>query len=149
MAAVTLFIRKIPASSSTRELQLFIQDNLPWFWRFRLRGKVRIVATDILTIIDKTTKEAEFHGLDTLEPDSVAEKMIARLNLRHFKGRRVAVRRYQVRDPNNDRRRNQDEATSLKFRDQRLRDRRRTQLEIMDEKTVKVRGLHNFSRRMF
>lgn len=149
MATVTLFIRRIPASSSTRELQLFIQDNLPWFWRFRLRGKVRIIATDILTIIDKHTKEAEFHGLVTLEPDSIAEKIIARLNLRHFKGRRVAVRRYHVRDPNNDRRKNQDEATSLKFRDQRLRDRRRTQLEIMDEKTVKIRGLHNFSRRMF
>ncbi|MGZ8217680.1 hypothetical protein [Methylomagnum sp.] len=149
MTTVTLFIRKIPASSSTRELQMFIHDNLPWFWRFRLRGKIRIVATDILTIIDKTTKEAEFHGLVTLEPDNIAEKMINRLNLRHFKGRRVAVRLYQVRDPNNDRRKNEDAATILKYRDQRLRDRRRAQLEVMDEKTVRTRGLNNFSRRMF
>jgi hypothetical protein len=129
-------------------LQLFVQESFPWFWRFRLRGKVRVVATDILTIIDKATKEAEFHGLVTLEPDSIAEKMINRLNLRHFKGRRVAVRRYHVRDPHNDRRKRQDEATTLKFKDQRFRDRRRVQLEIMDEKTVRTRGLHNFSRRM-
>lgn len=131
---VTLFVRRIPTHSSKKDLREFVERSIPWFWRMRIGKGVHVVKTNVLTITDAYTRSMECHGLITIEPDAIADKLIARLNLKHFNGKRVLVRRYYIRDPKNDRRR--DNRTRNLEGNHRLRDRRRDRIEIIDEDSL-------------
>jgi hypothetical protein len=143
MPSVTLFIRKIPAGANSGELQEFVEAHFPWLWRIGLGKKARVIKTQILTMVDKSTKEIEYHGLAVVEPASAADELIARMNLKYFKGRRVNVRRYYVRSSRNERRKFQDEEETQTPKYVRLRDRRRENLEIMDDVSLEVMRLFN------
>jgi hypothetical protein len=149
MASVKLFIRKIPANTTLAELRDFIDSGVSWMERFRWGQRYRIIEAKILTIIDRSTREIEFHGLVTIEPDSLADQIIKRLHIKRFKGRRVAVRRYYKRSPLNDRRRDQDEPfASLQSSDKRCRDRRRQhQMEMIDDSIIKTTSMDTFYRK--
>ncbi len=92
---------------------------------------------------------SELHGLVTMEPEILADTVIKRLHLRHFKGRRVAVRRYYIRSLLNDRRRNQEYNTAPESHNRRFRDRRREDLEFFDNTRIRIISFDNLSRKMF
>ncbi len=145
MASFTLFIKNIPTDTNPKELKEFTESAFDWqSGLLRWLRKHQVVGVKVLTLMDGDTKLTECHGLVTVEPNVAAEKIIRRLNLKPFRGHRVAVRRYYKRSLH-DRRRNQRETLELQFQDQRKGDRRRKKLEDV---TLRLSGVEAFSRRL-
>jgi hypothetical protein len=146
MASVTLFVRNIPGDTTAKQLREFIEGGLAWQSQLLswLR-KHKIVGVRILALTDPSTQETEYHGLATIEPGDAADRIIKRLNLKQFRGKRVAVRRYYKRTQVSDRRRGESADAELLFRDRRKGDRRRRNLE---DATVRMAGVDAFSRRL-
>lgn len=99
MKNITLFVRDIPKGATADDLIDFIEGGIPQ--RMRLGSNYTINQPKILIVTNQVTMETHFHGLVTIGPEAFAERMIERLNLQPFMGRRVVVRRYhERRSPN-------------------------------------------------
>lgn len=124
MAAVTLFVRKIPKNTSAQELVDFINSGVSWLARLRSGFKYKIIRVKILTTVYGKTMEPDFHGLVTITPDTIVDSIIRRLRFKHLRGQRVMVRIYHERSAKNDRRNLQNAAAEENFRNLRVKDRR-------------------------
>ena len=93
--------------------------------------KARIVNAKIVTLLNTDTKTMEYHGLVTIEPDNVAQKVIRRLNRKPFKGARINIHEYRNRSWHNDPRIRM--STTVKPLNLRKRDRRRRNVEVIDD----------------
>lgn len=132
-----VFFRNIPQETRRSDLINVIEPVLKRIW-FRRNGvivKVRIIHQQ-----NDGSNHSEFHGLVTIEPDAVAEKVIKRLNRKMFLGRHIAVREYHHRVWHNDPRikHNSDAPEILNRREG---DRRRKNLKVIND----IEIANNFS----
>ncbi|OQK15237.1 hypothetical protein AU255_18945 [Methyloprofundus sedimenti] len=132
-----VFFRNIPAESRRSDLINVIEPVLKRVW-FRRNGI--IVKVKIIHQQEHGSNHSVFHGLVTIEPDAVAEKVIKRLNRKMFLGRHIAVREYHHRVWHNDPRvkHNSHDPEILNRREG---DRRRKNLIVVND----IEATHNFS----
>ena len=120
-----VFLRRIPANTSTHEITSFIQ---PAIKGGLLARSGRIDNIKIVRIKDAERNTLEYHGLVRIEPDAAAARAIKTLNRKAINGKNIAVREYHTRNWHNDPRlKNQG---NLKFADRRKGERRRRKLEL-------------------
>ena len=111
---------------------------------FSAFNKGRIVNVKIVRFLDSNTKALEYHGLVRIEPDKLAQKVIKRLNRKPFKGVRINVREYRIRSWHNDRRTKM--SNTSKSATLRKRDRRRRNIEVVDDVTQQFSSMSAFHR---
>ena len=152
-----IFLRQIPAHTRIHEITDFIEPALKksFFNLFGEKGHIEDIK--IITLKDNDLNTIEHHGLVTIVPDSAAELVIKRLNRKPFKGRRIAVREYITRTWQNDRRAEnqgiQRDASNRREQDRRTGarreiDRRRRNMEVVEDITDKFKGFKNISRKL-
>lgn len=140
-----VFLRRIPGKTKTSDIIAFIEPALKrgWFAKKGVIDKVKV-----LQLKDTGTKISEYHGLVTITPDAVAERVIKRLNRKLFLGKRIAVREFQRRDWHNDPRMNQ-EYMPLSNTNRRDGDRRRSYMEAVADLSNNFSSNKNFHRQQF
>lgn len=146
MKSFTLFVRRIPPNTTPGDLKNFADGGVSWLWRLRLGTRYKIAGARILAIRDLRTMEIELHGLVAIEPETLLDHIVNRLDKKHLNGRRVLVRRYHVRSPKNDRRRGQADDVAQAPSDRRVTDRRRQDLEFLDGSGIRAAS-RSFNRR--
>ena len=107
-------------------------------------NKGRIVNIKIVALLDGDTNTMEYHGLVRIEPENVALKVIKRLDRKPFKGVRINVRKYCTRSWHNDSRAGLSRVNKTENR--RMRDRRRRNVEVIDDHTNSFSSLSSFHR---
>lgn len=149
-----VFFRNIPSNTSLRELKGFISPVIKG-GLFTAKGEMKKV--EILVMRDKILNSIEHHAVATIEPDTVALRVIKKLHGKPLKGKHIAVRQYFIRSARNDNRVMSND-TDLDFNDRRtlatrrrdlevIEDRRRD-LEIIEDIGPKFTGLDAFHRRL-
>lgn len=94
-----VFLRRIPAKTSKKEILEFITAAVKGGFLSK-RGSVTNIS-----FIERQNPQyniMDHHAVVTIEPDSVAERVIEKMNRKSFKGKFIEVRRYYNRDPAND-----------------------------------------------
>ena len=125
-----LFIRMIPRSVTSGELDRFVRKGMGSFWtRFLVRQEIA-VRPKVIRITNRKTHSVEYHGIVDIEPATSAQAAIRRLNRTRLKGKRVEVRHFFRRSPLRDRRVGHLSVEHDSSTDIRSRDRRRNQLVI-------------------
>lgn len=124
-----IFLRDIPVNTRLRDLYEFVSPVLNRFLFFR-SGHVKKVS--ILSLKDNLTKSKEIHGLIHLDSDESGQRAIKHLQNKLLKKRTVQVREYFQRDWHNDRRQNHGQI-SQEIINQRIQDRRRSSLEVIED----------------
>lgn len=152
-----VFLRQIPAHTRIHDITDFIEPALKK-GVFNLFGKQGYVEDiKIVTLKDSDLKTTEHHALVTILPDSAAELAIKRLNRKPFKGKRIAVREYVNRSWQNDKRAENRglpaDASNSREKDRRVgarreMDRRRRNLEVVEDITDKFKGFKNITRKL-
>ena len=99
-----IFLRNIPATTRINEISEFIEPVVKrsLFKLFRESGFIDNIK--ILALKDNNLNLIEYHGLVTIYPHSVGERVIKLLNRQIFKGKHITVREYVKRSWHNDRR---------------------------------------------
>jgi len=140
-----LFIRRIPADLSRRELEALVREALKpkLWWPFGPRGAM--TRCEVLAIYDKDRGERERHGLVSIVPQRAAQLVLKRLDRSKMKGKVVEVRPYVKRMYQRDRRIRGYDGRSMED-EARRDDRRRPNLVEAIESSPKVEGLHGFNR---
>jgi hypothetical protein len=90
---------------------------------FKLKGEV--ISVNLLELKKPQSHVPECHAVAHIKPDAVALRVIKKLHGQMFRGRRVALREYVVRDWRNDRRVAQAKPEGLPIERRRLATRRR------------------------
>jgi hypothetical protein len=121
-----LFLRKISATTHYDDIASLIEPVLKGGLLSRRKGQIRNV--QMLIIKDNARSTLEYHGLVTVEPDEIAEKVIEKLSKRLFQGRVIEVRPYIYRSWKNDPRTNKQPPNFVLICE-RKGDRRRRNLE--------------------
>ena len=93
--------------------------------------KGRIVNAKVVALLNTDTNTMEYHGLVSIEPDNVAQRVIRRLNRKPFRGARINIHEYRNRTWHNDPRIGMIPA--VKSLNLRRRDRRRRNVEVVDD----------------
>ena len=96
-----VFLRNIPDDTSRLDIVGFINPALEGGF-FKAKGE--ILSIGVLMAKDKALNLAEYHAIVNIKPDAVALRVIKKLHGQLFRGRRIVVREYVVRDWRNDRR---------------------------------------------
>jgi hypothetical protein len=96
-----VFLRNVPEDASRRDIVDFISPALEGGF-FKARGE--ILSVGVLVVKDKGLNLTEYHAIVSIRPDAVALRVIKKLHGQPFKGRRIALREYVVRNWRNDRR---------------------------------------------
>ena len=131
-----VFLRRIPADTNKNEITTFITPALKG-GLFSKSGHISDIK--ILTLRDNRLNKVEHHGLVRIEPDSVAERVIKKLNLNPINGKNIVVREYILRNWHNDPRLRRNHADTA-FPNRRKADRRRHQLEVVHNEERRVSG---------
>jgi len=96
-----VFFRNIPEDTCRRDIAEFLGPALAGGF-FKAKGE--IVSIGLLLARDKALNLAEYHAIVNIQPDAVALRVIKKLHGQPFRGKRIALREYVVRDWRNDRR---------------------------------------------
>lgn len=140
-----LFIRKIPANTKLSELIAFVEPYVKGSL-FRKAGIIRDAR--IMALRDLRLHTLEFHGLITIDPDSVALRVIKKLKGKRFKGKFVIVREFVRRDWHNDPRQGQSQDNPTAGVERRVSDRRRGKdLEIIKDISEQFSNAGDFTRK--
>ncbi|MDD2761957.1 MAG: hypothetical protein PHH11_16900 [Methylomonas sp.] len=140
-----IFIRKIPANTKLSEIINFVEPAVKG-GLFRRSGSIS--DAKILALRDVRLRTMEFHGLVTIEPESVAFRVIRKLKGKRFKGKFVIIRQYFQRDWHNDPRQHSEGKIALHIIERRKADRRRGKdLEIMQDISDQFSSAGDFVRR--
>jgi hypothetical protein len=94
-----IFFKRLPAGTRRSDIEDFIADTVKG-GLFSRRGQITNIA-----IIERPNPQLnimDYHGVVTIEPNSVAERVIKKLNRQLFKGKYIEVRRYHIRNAAND-----------------------------------------------
>jgi hypothetical protein len=102
-----------------------------------LRKSGYIEKISILALKDTRTDKIKYHGLVTVTPDSVADRVIKKLNKKPLNGKRITVCEHKVRRWQNDPRINNKNQIQA-FRDKRVGDRRlwHKEVKVTTEKDI-------------
>ena len=137
-----VFFRRIPADTRKRDVVEFIGPALKGGV---LQKSGRIEDIKILVFKDTQTKILEYHCLVTIDSDTVANRVIKKLNRKAFKGKYIAVREYFHRSWHNDSRVNMQEWNE-ELANKRQTDRRRPRLEVVTDISNKFSSSKSFHR---
>lgn len=137
-----LILVRIPANTSKQDIARFVEPALQR--RLSIRKK-KIEKIEILKLHDKNINAIEYHGLVTIEPDSLAIRAILKLNRKAINGKHIAVRQYHKRYWHNDPRQ-KSPSLNLKYPERRTLERRRYHLQELDEIEVRLTGHKSFHR---
>lgn len=94
-----VFFKRIPTGTRKSDIEDFIAETVKG-GLFSRSGEIKNI-----TIIERRNPHlnvTDYHGLVTIEPESVAERVIKKLNRKLFKGKYIEVRRYYIRKAAND-----------------------------------------------
>ena len=137
-----ILLPNIPASTSFRELSSFIEYALKkdLFNPFRSTGHIEDI--EIMVLKDNNINLLEYHALINIEPNAAAKRLIKSIRMRFLKGKKVIARRYYPRDWHNDKRL-PSENTLANKNNRRKTDRRRYDIEILNDMDKSFRGLNH------
>jgi hypothetical protein len=126
-----IILKRISEDTTLRMIEDFVESaNKASF--FRKGGKIEDIS--IIALQDCQTDEIEYHGLVSLTPDSVAERVIKELNGKSINDKNILVSEYHYRFYHNDPRLKQ--VTTLL--DKRHGERRRKLFKITPKAKEKV-----------
>ncbi len=94
-----VFFRRIPSGTRKSEIERFIANALKG-GLFSKRGEMTHIS--FIERRNPSVNTLDYHAVVTIEPDSVAERVIKKMNRKVFKGKYIEVRRYYIRNPAND-----------------------------------------------
>lgn len=138
-----IFLRKIPPSTQLYELAQFVEPTLKGSI-FQKTGIISCVK--IFALHDQRNNTLEFHGLVTVEPDSVCKRLLRQLKTKRFKGKLIMVRQYVHRTWYNDQREFNVNLTTPKLLDRRRGCRRRGRdIEVVKDISEKLIRSTNYS----
>jgi hypothetical protein len=115
-----LILKNIPAKTKKQDIKDFIEPVVKGGW---LNKTGLIKSISILPLKNSRTRIIHFHGLIEILPDTVAERVIRKLNRKVMAGKFVSLSEYKTRSLRNDsryRKKNLHDATN----DRRTFDRR-------------------------
>lgn len=116
-----IILKKIPANTSDYHIEIFMAPALKG-GLFKASGHIEGISFWRYEIVQ--TKAIEYYALVDVEPDSVGERVIKRLNKKQLNGKYIAIQEYYVRHWSNDKRVFKSVLNSGK-NNKRLSDRRR------------------------
>jgi hypothetical protein len=122
-----VFFKRLPAGTRKNEIENFIAKAVKG-GLFSKSGQVGNIS-----IIERRNPQlnmTDYHGIVSIEPDIVAERVIKKLNRKLFKGKYIEIRRYYLRRGTNDPRK---KLNAGKFSDSRRKMERRQ--EVNSEST--------------
>jgi hypothetical protein len=122
-----IFLRCIPPETKKYEIANFINRVFSKCFLYRQSGDILHEDIEILSIQDIDSNTLEKHGLVSIFPKEVGNRVIKKLDGTIFKGKRITVREYFNRSADNDPRNKNPNAT-IGFKEQRASDRRRKPL---------------------
>jgi hypothetical protein len=97
-----VFFRRLPHGARQKEIREFIESTVKGGF-FSRSGVIKRI-----TIIERRNpmlNVTDYHGVVAIEPDSVAERVIKKLNKKPFYGKYIEIRQYYLRKAVNDPRR--------------------------------------------
>ncbi len=121
-----IILMYIPANTGNQAIKDFIE---PAIKGGLLRKSGEIEKISILALKNIITDKMEYHGLVTIMPDAVANRVIKKLSKKHLNGRRVVLREFQIRSWHNDPRISRKDLTQ-RIRNKRHSDRRHRCMEV-------------------
>jgi hypothetical protein len=121
-----IILKNIPDTTRKQDIEGFIK---PVVKGGLLRKSGTIEKISILALKDTRTNKIKYHGLVTLAPDSVAHRVIKKLNRKPINGKRIAICEYHIRRWQNDPRINNKDQIRV-INDKRLHDRRHWHKEV-------------------
>lgn len=143
-----IFFSHVPENTRHKDLVELIK---PAMKSFLFGEKGTIKKLKIVQLKDPRNKISEYHALVSIEPETVAKRVIKRLNRKKLLGRVIEVRRYYRRNKLNDRRFNFEPDVQIREdiseRPRRRGDRRRKNLKAVEVVPTKFYGDNKFSRK--
>ncbi len=127
-----IFLRNIPSKTKHSDIIAFVESAMT-VSLFGKKGSIEKIK--VLQLKDSRTNISEFHGLVTIQPDVAAKRVIKRLNRKKFLNKYIAVSEYQRRDWHSDPRLNQTPLVSTTKAEKRTGDRRRKNVEVVEDLT--------------
>lgn len=115
-----IILKNIPANTEDEQIEDFIQPALNGGFLSK-NGYIEDIL--ILALNDRKTHRVEYYGLVRITPDSVAKRVIKKLNRKKISGKHINVSDYRIRHWQNDPRINR--AKIDKLLDKRRGERRR------------------------
>lgn len=94
-----VFFKRLPTGTRKKDIEDFIADAVRG-GVFSRSGEIKHIA--IIERRNPNLNVSDYHGVVTIEPDTVAERVIKKLNRAKFKGKPIEVRRYFIRNSAND-----------------------------------------------
>jgi hypothetical protein len=137
-----IFIRNIPADTLRSEIIDFINPALKGGF-FKSKGEIKNI--EILTLKDKDINLLEHHALVHIEPDAAALRAIKKLHGQRFRGKRITVREFIVRNWRNNKR-SESTDTNTELKEKRKNPERRRNLEIVEEARLEYSSRKSFHR---
>jgi hypothetical protein len=128
VSGMIIIFKKISVKTKKQDIKDFIAPVIKGSW---LRKSGQIESIVILTQRNIRTRIIQYHVLIEIIPDSVAKRVIKKLNMKTLTGNYVAVCEYKVRNWHNDPRINYRPHKSLK--NKRIADRRDRYEEVISE----------------
>lgn len=96
-----IILKKIPANTSSYHIETFMASTLKG-GVFKVSGRIENISFWRYEIVQ--TGAIEYYALVDVEPDTVGERVIKRLNKKQLNGKYIAMQEYYVRHWSNDRR---------------------------------------------
>lgn len=96
-----VFFRHIPDDSYPSEIVALIEPVIKG-GLFRAQGDIKNV--EVIALREENSKALEFHALAHIEPEVAALRVIKKMHGLYFRGRRITVRQYFLRNWKNDKR---------------------------------------------
>jgi hypothetical protein len=127
-----IILKNIPAKTKKLDVKIFITPAVDGGWLSK-RGQIKNISFFAQKNIQ--TREIQHHGLVEIEPDSIAERVIKKLNRKIMVGKWIAISEYKTRNWDNDRRRKNTNVSEL-IKNKRVADRRGQYESIGEEIAV-------------
>lgn len=126
-----IILKKISVKTKTQDIKDFIAPAIKGSWLSR-NGQIKTIV--ILTQRNIRTRVIHHHVLVEIIPNSVAERVIKKLNMKILVGKYIAVCEYKLRSWHNDPRMNHSYASTYKrLKNKRVADRRDQYEEVISE----------------
>ncbi len=120
-----LIFKKINSATIVSDIEEFIAPVLAG-GLFKRSGKIENIKIQMLEVTG--SNHVEYNALVNVEPDTVAERVIQKLNRKPINGKYINISEFEFRHRDNDRRSNRYK----QLNDRRRSDRRRANLQVKD-----------------
>lgn len=94
-----IILKNIPAKTQKRVIKKFLEPTVKGSW-LNESGVIKNII--VLPLKNTRTRFVHHHALVDVFPDSVAERVINKLNRKPMAGKLVGVAEYVIRDPDHD-----------------------------------------------